>query len=60
MDEIRVYCTRARSLLKDVPPHDPVTFIAVVAVLCGATIAAAWIPAHRASRVDPIVALRSE
>jgi ABC-type antimicrobial peptide transport system permease subunit len=48
------------SLLKGVPPNDPLTFLGVIAVLCGAAMAAAWLPAYRASRVNPIVALRSE
>jgi putative ABC transport system permease protein len=48
------------SLLKGVPPNDPLTFLGVIAVLCGAATAAAWLPAYRASRVSPIVALRSE
>jgi ABC-type antimicrobial peptide transport system permease subunit len=48
------------SLLYDLDPHDPATLIWAVLVLFGASIAAAWIPAHRASLVDPMVALRHE
>jgi putative ABC transport system permease protein len=46
------------TLLFEVSPRDPVTFLAVVAVLGRAAIVACWIPAWRAARVDPVVALR--
>ena len=49
-----------RSLLYTVPPIDPVAFGAGVAVLLGIAGAAAWLPAHRASRIDPMTALRKE
>jgi putative ABC transport system permease protein len=39
---------------------DPVTFVGVVAALAGAVVAASWVPAVRATRVDPVEALRSE
>jgi putative ABC transport system permease protein len=39
---------------------DPTTYAAVSAVLAGMTLVATYFPAHRASRVDPIVALRAE
>jgi putative ABC transport system permease protein len=48
------------SLLHGVPANDPVTFAIVAAVLCVTGAIAVWIPAYRASRVDPIVALRTE
>ena len=46
--------------LVDVSPTDPVTLLAVAAVLLTVATGAAIIPARRAARVDPIVALRSE
>jgi putative ABC transport system permease protein len=48
------------SLLFEVSPRDPLTFATVPAVLALVALAATWIPAMRASRVDPIIALRSE
>jgi ABC-type lipoprotein release transport system permease subunit len=41
-------------------PHDPVTFAAVALVMGATALVAAWIPARRAARVDPVVALRTE
>ena len=47
-------------LLYGVPPRDPVTFAAVAALLSAVALAASAAPALRASRVDPLDALRSE
>lgn len=43
-----------------VEPLDPLVFFSAPIILLGATLAAAWIPARRASRVDPMQALRRE
>jgi ABC-type antimicrobial peptide transport system permease subunit len=49
-----------KTLLFDVTTTDFGTFAAVPVVLCIVAMAASWIPALRATRVDPMVALRSE
>jgi putative ABC transport system permease protein len=46
--------------LYGVRPLDPVTFVSVVALLVIVALVASWVPARRATRVDPILALRSE
>jgi putative ABC transport system permease protein len=46
--------------LFEVTPNDPVTFFAVTGILMIVALLSAWIPARRAARVYPLVALRHE
>ncbi len=48
------------SLLFGVRPMDPVVIVSVAAMLAASALAACVVPAHRAARVDPIIALRQE
>ncbi len=48
------------SLLYGVAPADPITFIAVVALLVAVAVAATGFPAWRAARIDPVKSLRAE
>ena len=50
----------AQSMLYGVAPRDPLTFVGVVALLVLVTFGASWIPARRATRVDPITALKAD
>ena len=46
--------------LYGIGPNDVATFVAIPALLSGVALFAAWVPARRASSVDPVRALRSE
>jgi putative ABC transport system permease protein len=47
-------------LLFGVPPTDTVTFLGVAALMVAIGLGACWVPAHRASRIDPGVTLRAQ
>jgi putative ABC transport system permease protein len=49
-----------QTLLFEVGPADPLTFVGVAIVLSAATLVACYVPARRAARVDPIIALRKQ
>ncbi|MCC6389823.1 MAG: ABC transporter permease [Bryobacterales bacterium] len=53
-------CRLMASLLFKVSPRDPVTFVAVMAVLAAAGLFACWLPARRAATLDPLKALHYE
>jgi ABC-type antimicrobial peptide transport system permease subunit len=48
------------SMLFGVSPHDPATLVAITVLLGSVALLACLVPAHRATRVDPMTALRAE
>jgi ABC-type lipoprotein release transport system permease subunit len=48
------------SLLHEVSTKDPVTFLLMPLLLASVSLFACWLPARRAAKVDPMVALRAE
>ncbi len=45
-------------MLFGITPTDPLTFVAVAAILATVAVLGSWLPARRAAAVDPVVALR--
>ena len=57
----RRWCSRLmRGLLFGVAPHDPATLASVALLMAVVGVLACWIPAVRAARIDPAVALRAQ
>jgi ABC-type antimicrobial peptide transport system permease subunit len=50
----------ARFLVPVLSPNDPLSLLATALVLTAAAVSASFLPARRAARIDPIVALRHE
>jgi putative ABC transport system permease protein len=55
-----VLATALKTYLFGIRPADPLTLAGMVIVVIGITLATCWIPARRATRVDPLAALRNE
>jgi ABC-type lipoprotein release transport system permease subunit len=49
-----------KTLLFDVSPTDPPTFALIVVLLTAVALLACWIPAWRATKVDPLIAIKYE
>jgi putative ABC transport system permease protein len=47
-----------QSMVFDITPHDPTTFVVVSGLLAVVAVVASYVPARRATRIDPLVALR--
>ena len=48
------------SMLYEIEPNDPASFVAVSLLFLGVALLAVWIPARRATRIDPMDVLRYE
>jgi ABC-type antimicrobial peptide transport system permease subunit len=48
----------AQSVLFGIAPQDPLTLLTTAAVLLAAVLAASWLPARRAARINPVAAMR--
>ena len=48
-----------RGLLFGVAPHDPITFAGVALLMASIGVVACWVPALRAARIDPAIAMRA-
>jgi ABC-type antimicrobial peptide transport system permease subunit len=49
-----------RSMLFGLSPTDPTVFLVAALILTSAALVAGWLPARRAARIDPVIALRHE
>jgi len=49
-----------QSIVYGIEPHDPITMIGTVVIMFTVAALAAWLPARRAAKVDPMEALRYE
>ena len=48
------------SVLYGMSPYDPIAYGSAACLLAAVALLANWLPAHRAARIDPMVALRQE
>jgi ABC-type antimicrobial peptide transport system permease subunit len=48
----------AQSVLFGIAPQDPLTLLTTAAVLLASVLAASWLPARRAARINPVAAMR--
>jgi ABC-type antimicrobial peptide transport system permease subunit len=55
---VAAFSRLAQSILFGIAPQDPLTLVTTAAVLLTAVLAASWLPARRAARIDPVSAMR--